>query len=78
MINLNFLIYKLGYWNSRNGQKLESAKFKFTENIRDELTKFIKKKIKLFLISLRDFWMRKIDLKKINYTGGDIVKNYKI
>ena len=40
-----FLIYKLGYWNSRNGSKSGvGSNLNSTENIRDELTKFIKKK----------------------------------
>lgn len=74
-----FLIYQLGYWNSRNGSKSGvGSNLNSTENIRNELTKFIKKKkIKtLFDIPCGDFfWMRKIDLKKINYTGGDIVSD---
>ena len=43
-----FLIYKLGYWNSRNGSKKSrvGSNLNSTENIRDELTKFIKKKNK--------------------------------
>jgi 2-polyprenyl-3-methyl-5-hydroxy-6-metoxy-1,4-benzoquinol methylase len=71
------LIYKLGYWKSKEGSVSGvGSNLVSTQNIRDELIKFIEeKKIKTFLdIPCGDFfWMKKVNLENINYTGGDIV-----
>ena len=72
-------IYKLNYWKSKNGSKSGfGSNLNSTINLRKDLKNFItKKKIKTFLdIPCGDFfWMKKINLKGIKYTGADIVED---
>ena len=73
------LIYKFYYWKSSESNSFSGAgsELKATNNIRQELALFMEREnIKTILdVPCGDFfWMSKIDLKNINYTGGDIVK----
>jgi len=72
------LIYKFSYWKSGYSESFSGAgsELNATQNIRKSLEKFIyNEKIKSILdIPCGDFnWMSNLNLKKINYTGADIV-----
>jgi len=72
------LIHKLGYWKPIFGGSISGAgsNFNATEKISTELPIFLKESnVKSMLdIPCGDlYWMSKIDLKEVQYIGGDIV-----
>lgn len=74
------IIYKYSYWKSINSRSFSGAgsENEATINIRKELELFIKKEnIKSIIdIPCGDFfWMSKLNLDNINYTGADIVED---
>lgn len=70
-------IYKNNHWKSTESVSGEGSEIKQTKNLIKELNNlFAEKNIKSVLdLPCGDFnWMQKVDLSKINYIGGDIVK----
>ncbi|WP_291137371.1 class I SAM-dependent methyltransferase [Flavobacterium sp. UBA7663] len=70
-------IYKNNHWKSAESISGEGSEIKQTKNLIKELNDlFEEKSVKSVLdLPCGDFnWMRKVDLSKIEYIGGDIVK----
>jgi len=71
-------IYEENLWTSEESKSGLGSELKSTEVIRKELPEVFKKfSIKTFLdIPCGDFnWMSKVDLKDVEYIGGDIVES---
>lgn len=72
------IIYKHSYWKSSNSNSFSGAgsENEATMNIRKELELFIKKENVKSIIDIPCgdfFWMSKLNLENITYTGADIV-----
>lgn len=72
------LIHNENLWRSRESKSGSGSSLKMTENLRSHLPIILDKfKINtIFDAPCGDFnWMREVDLTKVDYTGGDIVKS---
>lgn len=70
------LIYKKNYWNGKESISGTGSGEQQTQIVRRELNKILQREDVQSILDLPCgdfFWMKKVNLKNINYIGGDIV-----